>query len=143
MLDTIREAWFWLGMNPAEIEACNEFGNVIFRADDGTYWRICPEELACDQIAQDAQAYAALWDDDDFVLDWCMERLVAEARELIGPLDEDRCYCLKIPAVLGGAYKSHNLGSISRTELISFSGDVANQIKDVPDGQEVVFKFVD
>ena len=47
------------------------------------------------------------------------------------------------PGMLGGTYEIENIGTIRIGELISFSGDVANQIKDLPPGSKVEFKIVD
>ena len=105
------------------------------------FWRICPEELSCDRIAASADEYAELLRDEEFDVDWRMEALVDTAAEKLGPLAEGRCYCLKLPAVLGGAYDAANLGTNSLFELISFSGDMAEQIKDVPDGEAVTIKI--
>jgi len=54
-----------------------------------------------------------------------------------------RCYCLKIPSVLGGAYAIHNIGTIYRAELIAASGHIAEQIKDLPDGSKLRLKISD
>jgi hypothetical protein len=61
----------------------------------------------------------------------------------VGTIDHDRCFCLKLPAVLGGPYAEENFGTISRRELIAFSGDIARQIKDVPDGGQFKLKIVE
>lgn len=142
MLELIRKAWGWIGLGPAEVLAENSFGNLIVRATDGAYWRICPEELSCKKIAGNAEQFAALTRKDEFLTDWEMARLVEQARQKLGPLAAGRCYCLKVPAVLGGSYAADNVGTISRSELISFSGDLAEQIRDVPDGSHIKIKFV-
>ena len=64
MLDVIRESWGWIGLEPAAIQATNDFGNVIVRHADGTYWRIYPEEPSCNLIARTEDEYAALWQGD-------------------------------------------------------------------------------
>lgn len=142
MLDTIRNAWGWIGLDPVEVVNTNFFGNVIVRAKNGTYWRICPEESSCTEVAASADAFANLMREDDFRTDWEMASLVASARQALGPLGPGRCYCLKIPAVVGGSYDVSNLGTISLVELISFSGDMALQIKDLPNGTRISFKIV-
>jgi hypothetical protein len=141
MLDTICESWGWTGLEPAAVVADNAFGNVIVRAADGVFWRICPEELSCAVVAPDAVAFERMWADADFQLDWQMAPLVEIARTLLGPVDGDRCYCLKFPAVLGGAYEPPNFGTITRRELIAFAGDAARQIRDVPDGGQVSIEW--
>jgi len=141
MLTVIRESWGWTGLDPAELTATNAFGNVIARAANGVYWRICPEELSCEVIARDNAAYDTLWASEDFQIDWQMARLVDLAQATLGPVNEDRCYCLKLPAVLGGAYEATNLGTITRRELLAFSGYGAHQIKDLPDGASIQFEL--
>jgi hypothetical protein len=37
MLETIREAWSWIGLEPAEVIAVNLFGNLFVRAQDGAF----------------------------------------------------------------------------------------------------------
>jgi hypothetical protein len=141
MLDVIRKSWGWTGLEPREVVAVNPFGNAIVRAVDGAFWRISPEELSCEVIASDADGYAALLLEDTFQTDWRMDRLVQIASAKFGLLPSGRCYCLKLPAVLGGRYDADNLGTISVEELIAFSGYVAEQIKDLPDGAKVTFEL--
>jgi hypothetical protein len=142
MIETIRKAWGWIGLDPAEVVATNAFGRVIVRATDGRFWRICPEDLSCTVVARSDQEYARLLADDEFLTDWEMTRLVGLARETLGPLAPDRCYCLKTPSIFGGAYDASNMGTISRREVVNFSGDMAEQIKDFPDGAKVRIKVV-
>jgi hypothetical protein len=40
----------------------------------------------------------------------------------------------------GGA---HNIGTIDRVELIAASGNIAEQIKDLPDGTKIRLKITD
>ncbi|MHB1158580.1 MAG: T6SS immunity protein Tdi1 domain-containing protein [Phycisphaerales bacterium] len=143
LIQVIDDAWGWLGVCPARIEATNMFGNVIFVADDGSCWRICPEELACKQIARNTEEFKNVWDDEEFQQDWRMDRLVALAEQHLGVLAQTKCYCLKVPAVLGGEYAIENIGAISRTELVSFAGHVAEQIKNIPEGGHIQFRFLE
>jgi hypothetical protein len=142
MLDTIRKAWGWTGLDPAEVVAANLFGNLIVRATDGAHWRICPEELWCERVAHNADDLTARSSEDEFRTDWEMSRLVDQAKQKLGPLSDGRCYCLKLPAVLGGSYEATNMGTISLNELISFSGNLAEQIKDLPDGGQIQIEVV-
>jgi hypothetical protein len=92
-------------------------------------------------VARDADDFAVLASDEEFRTDWEMARLVDLAREKLGPLPQGRCYCLKLPAVVGGTYEATNLGTISLDELIDFSGYMAEQIKDVLDGGQIEIKL--
>lgn len=47
-----------------------------------------------------------------------------------------------MPGVLGAKYVLQNIGTISRSELVSFAGDMAHQIKDVPDGAKLELRII-
>ena len=143
LAEDICESWGWAGVESAQVVRVNKFGNVIFVDQAAKYWRICPEELECKVIAESATSFNQLLNDPDFISDWEMTGLVEMAEAKYGPQPVHRCFCLKTPGVLGGAYEIENIGTIRIGELIRFSGDVANQIRDLPDGGKVVFKIVD
>jgi hypothetical protein len=134
MLNIIEQAWGWTGLEPAEVVEQNAFGNVVVRAIDGRFWRICPEVLACTVIAADLVEFTRLRETDEFTYDWEMTELVRMATRRLGPVTSERCYCLKVPALFEGTYTEGNLGTVARAELIAFSGDIAEQIKEIPDG---------
>ena len=142
LLEVIRESWGWTGLEPADVVAENSFGNVIAIDIHGNYWRICPEECYRKKIAETDEGFSAVATRDDFREDWEMERIVQVAQQTLGPPSDGRCYCLKLPAPLGGVYDATNYGTVSRTELISFSGSIAEQMKDVPNGSEVKIEFI-
>jgi hypothetical protein len=143
MKEQIKASWGWCGLEPDKIIEINPFGNVIVKDTFGKYWRICPEELKAEIIADSDDAFKGVRNSKDFLVDWEMKNLVNAARKHFGSLDESRCFCLKMPGVLGGRYDLDNIGTISVLEVIKFSGDAAQQIKDLPDGTKVEFKFVD
>ena len=141
LIDELRKSWAWIGMEPVEIVSENDFGNLMIKDKDGKYWRLCPEELSCEIVAQNQKELETLFHDQDFLHDWYMKALVEQAQLRLGPLTEGRKYCLKIAGILGGEYGGSNLATISLVELIRFSGYVAEQIKDLPDGAQVKFEI--
>jgi len=143
LIEQIERAWGWTGIKPAEVVGENDFGNLVVRDAQGQYWRICPEDLYCEVIATDRAALDALVKDEEFQNDWNMYALVEEAKAKVGPLGSGRKYCLKIPGLLGGEYGGNNLASIGLVELVRVSGDIAFQIKDLPDGAEVRFHITE
>ncbi len=143
VIDEFRESWGWIGLAPTEIVAENDFGNLILKDAEGKYWRFCPEDLYCEIVAQNQREMDSLACDQDFIDDWEMKALGAEARSILGELPAGMKYCLKVPGILGGEYGGSNLAMITFKELISFSGYVAEQIKDLPDGSQVEFQVTE
>jgi hypothetical protein len=141
LIEHIEQAWSWTGIKPVKVVGENDFGNLIVRDQQGQYWRICPEDLYCRPIAENRAALDALIKEEEFQEDRAMVALVEEARAKVGALGAGRKYCLKTPGLLGGEYGGGNLASISLVELIAVSGDIAFQIKDLPDGAQVRFQI--
>lgn len=104
--------WGWSGLRPKQVLERNAFGNLLVLDQHDRYWRICPEELSCTVIAESAADFSVLRADAEFQVDWLMSRLCDIALEVCGPISESRTYCLKVPAVLGGAYEASNIGDI-------------------------------
>ncbi|MFG0335047.1 MAG: T6SS immunity protein Tdi1 domain-containing protein [Maioricimonas sp. JB049] len=143
LLQTVRDAWGWTGLEPVEAVASNPFGNLLLRDDEDRCWRLCPEDLYCQVIADSTAALEELRKDDAFTRDWEMAAMVMEAEQRLGPLAAGERYCLKIPGVLGGEYTGENLGKVPFDALIRFSGDIAEQIKDLPDGAPIRVRILE
>lgn len=143
LISEICEAWGWVGFNPAEVVDENDFGNLIIRDEDNKYWRLCPEDVYCEIIANNRQELDNLSKDQTFLVDWYMSELVEAAKDSVGLLEEGRKYCLVIPSVLGGTYDTSNIKSVPLVELVRFSGDLGKQIRDLPDGEKIQLKIVD
>jgi hypothetical protein len=91
-------------------------------------------------IAKSAIELATLRKNEDFILDWDMTVLVERAEAFLGALEEGEVYYLVVPGILGGKYSEENIRKLSFTNLLAYSGDMAQQIDDVADGESVIIK---
>jgi hypothetical protein len=137
LINKINESWGWIGIVVKDLIETNDFGNIIFKSTENDFWRICPEELSCEKIANSDLEFQDLKKQKDFNEDWHMENLTQIAINEYGPLKVNEKFCLKMPGVIGGEYKIENIGKIDFLELIAFSGDIAYQIKDLKDGEKI------
>ncbi|MCF6133465.1 T6SS immunity protein Tdi1 domain-containing protein [Flavobacterium wongokense] len=140
-LQNINESWKWKNIEAVEIIQTNDFGNVIFKNSEEEYWRICPEEVSCEKLAGNKLEFENLVGQTEFIKDWEMKNLVEMAKSKLGKLSANQSYCLKMPAPIGGKYEESNLGKIDFSELLSFSGDLARQIENLKDGDEIRFEI--
>ena len=76
-------------------------------------------------------------DDEKIANEWFMFSLVYEIKQSGLNLTAGKLYGYKLPPVLGGEYKADNFTLISVTEHFSFSGDLHEKIKDLPDGTPI------
>ena len=143
IVEEIRESWGWVGIDPIEVVGENDFGNLMIKDVEGKYWRLCPEDVYCEVVAENREKLDALSTDQEFLEDWYMKALVEVAKDTLGPLEEGRKYYLVIPGALGGEYVISNIKTAPLVEIIRYSGDVGKQIKDLPDGAQINLKVID
>lgn len=137
LLEAIAEGWSWKLGQPVELLATNSFGNAIVKNADGRFFRIMPEEWSCELIASSDAELEEKKKDESFAHDWAMSRVVALAEAAHGPLDEGQAFFLVTPGILDGKYAAENIRKISLRELLAYSGDMAQQIDGIPDGEQV------
>jgi len=140
VLNEVREAWAWVGIEPEEIVTHNEFGNLIIKDAEDKFWRLCPEDIYCKVVANSIQEYNELINDEEFVEDWFMATMVEEAKQSLGELKPDYKYHLSVPGALDGEYSGDNITTAPLLEMIRFSGDLGKRINELADGTEIKFK---
>lgn len=143
IIDEVKKSWGWVGINPTEIVAENEFGNLIIKDSEDKFWRLCPEDVYCEVVAKSIEDYNNLINDIEFLNDWNMSVMVDEATKMLGELKEGYKYYMVIPGVLNGEYSGTNIKTAPFIEIISLSGNLGKKIKDLPDGAEVEIKVID
>jgi hypothetical protein len=89
LLDEVRSAWGWVGIDPVDLIDDNEFGNLILEDANGQFWRLCPEDLYCEVVASSREELHRLAKDQDFLRDWYMRDLVDQAFQRLGALAPD------------------------------------------------------
>ncbi len=142
LLQAIAAGWGWQIGRPVELIDHNAFGNVIIRNDSDLYFRIIPEDLQCDLLGTTPEELAAERAKPKFKEDWEMSPLVEAAERALGKLAEGECYYLVIPGPLGGEYAVSNIKKIPMRQLLDFTGFIAHEIKDLPDGTKVKLNWV-
>ena len=143
ILHAIRDSWGWAGIDPVEVVGATAFGNLMVEDEQGRYWRVCPEALSCEVIAQTREALEEVSRDQAFLHDWYLQSMVDQAEEMLGPLAQGKVYHFVISPVLGGEYAIDNVRQLDHIEQLRFCGDLAREIKDLPDGAQVKLKIMD
>ncbi|MFL1548990.1 T6SS immunity protein Tdi1 domain-containing protein [Pseudomonas sp. D47] len=143
VIQAIRDSWSWVGIDPVEVVGTTAFGSVMLKDTQGRYWRLCPEGLYCEVIAQTRAALDEVSKDQTFLHDWYLQPMVAQAEEVLGPLASGQVYHFVISPVLGGEYAIDNVRQLDHVEQVRFCGDLALEIKDLPDGAHVTLRIVD
>lgn len=143
VLTDVAAAWGWAGVSPFAVLAENAFGGLVIEDEQGRRWRISPDMLSCEVIAEDKANWLQLTRDQEFVEDFLMSGLAESARRAHGRHTGDERFAFVMPPPLGGSYAAENLRKTPLVEIIHLAGDIARQIRDLPDGAKIRLKITD
>ena len=143
VLEVVTEFWAWSGVGAEELVVSNDFGNLILKDADNKFWRLCPEDVYCNVVAESIDAYNKLIQDEEFLEDWHMIAMSSQAKQSLGTLVEGEKFCLKVPGVLGGDYLGANVIKAPLEDILASSGRLGQHIQDQTDGSKINLADVD
>lgn len=100
-----------------------------------------PETGALDHLANDIEGWAqAIINDYDFLTGYSLGN---QWQQQNGQLPAKKRLLPKIPFVAGGEFMLDNLYLADAVEGMKFRADIANQIKNLPNGTKIKFSVID
>ena len=142
LIKTINSYWGWTGVVAERVRAQSPMGHLLISDAQDSFYYIDPDGMAIVALGSREQAQAHL-DEPEANQLWCGGELVESARGLLGEPPEGSVFALKPHAMLAGEYAPENMCIMPLEDLIAFSGDVARQIKDLPDGSKIRIEVTD
>jgi hypothetical protein len=122
----------WLLTKFGEVFFCEPSGKIGMLQVSGFQYRV---------VAKDKTDFQEWLVDPDKMSEWFLAPLVDRLEAAGRHLQPEQCYSFITPLALGGALTIENVTTIAVREHFQCWGEVFRQIKDVPDGGEVVFKI--
>ncbi len=141
IIETLNESCSWATPKVQSVLAVNSIANCLLKDINNRYWRICPEELSAELIAENEDQVQKIFADPEYKQDWQLLGLIDPAEKHFGKLNHGECYAMIKPAVIGGEYSIDNLRVGSIYEYLSFTGEVAFKTKDHKQGEKVTICF--
>jgi hypothetical protein len=130
--------WTWLVPKEFTVWLMNRFGDLFLVFEDGAVYMLDVGRGSLEQLATGRDEFCAKVDEDDNASDWFMIPLVDQLVAAGIILKEGECYSYKQPPILGGDYTVENTCVLPIAEHYGAYGSIHNQIKDLPDGADVV-----
>ncbi len=129
----------WADLLPPSLTVwlVNRFGDVFSVLEDGSVHLLDVSAGTFASVAKDRAHFAEEIDRHENANNWLAIPLVDQcvsAGLMLGP---DRCYCYKVPPMLGGRYTFENVATIGIAEHYAFLGDIWRQTRDLPDGTQI------
>jgi hypothetical protein len=137
------EPWIWLLINIREVIIISKMGDMFLAGDDGSIYWLATDIGALSKVANNRKEFEQLLKDEDNIDHWFLPSMV---EKLIGNgkvLGKDQVYSFKKIPVIGGDYSLDNIEPTDLNVHFALSGQICEQIKDLPDGTPVKIKIGD
>lgn len=143
-LDQWNENSLWRAHYKGMADGCLFFAEDVFGGQfcvkDSKVYTFDPETGALDYLADDIEGWARAIVSDYEVLTGYP--LAHQWQERNGQVPAKKRLLPKIPFLVGGEFVLENLYLADAVEGMKFRADIANQIKDLPDGAKIKFDLV-
>lgn len=135
--------WSWLLPPEFTLWLVNRFSDLFLVLPDGSVHMLEVGAGSLTRLADSREEFCAQMDEDDVaenrLLIPLVDNLVAQGVTLL----PGQCYAFKIPPVLAGEYTVENVAPLSITDYLGAYASIHLQLRDVPDGAQVVLKLAD
>jgi hypothetical protein len=137
------EDWTWLigdDMTPIMISSIGDM--FVKNNHNNVFWlHIGSGEF--EKVANTVEEFDHKLQDDEQVNEWFMIHLVDEIKNSGKELIQGKLYSYSKLPIIGGSYSADNFYLLGIAEHFSVMGDIHKQLKDLPDGTEVIIKVVE
>jgi hypothetical protein len=148
VLSAVRADWAelltdWQPLIPQEssLWLLTKFGEVFFCQPDRRIGMLQVSGFQYQVVAKDKTDFQEWLVDPDKLVDWFLAPLIDRLKGAGRHLQPEQCYSFKKPLGLGGTLTVENVMTVPIREHFALWGEVFRQIKDMPDGGDVVLKF--
>jgi hypothetical protein len=139
-LHELRDGWRWLIGEALEPFMASASGDVFLESEDGAIFWLDTGAGKLTRIAENHEAFLAELR-TEAGSDWLLAPVIDKLVDSGISLGVDQCFAYKVLPLLGGSYTPENMKPMSAGAWYGFTGSVHAQLKDLPDGAKVSFKF--
>ena len=137
----ILECWLWSLHDIKRIVIVTLLGDLFVEANDNSIYWLQTDSGDLNKVADNIQQFQELLNDESNLDNWFLPLLIEKLLIAGKTLKENEVYSyLKLPAI-GGEYSIDNIKSTDIAVHFAFSGQICEQIKDLPDGTKVNIKY--
>ncbi len=142
LLEAINQGWGWSGLVATQVHAKGPMGHLLVSDAEGCFHYIDIDMMELHALGNEAAARAHFAKPETREL-WEAAALVEPARARLGNPPDGSVFALNIHAMLAGNYSADEVCFLPLHELAFLSGDLARQLKDLPEGEKLRIEIID
>jgi hypothetical protein len=131
------DGWKWIGLDGLEPAAVSAFGDIFFRAGDGSIHHLDMLDGKLARIAGDWSEFQVDLQNEARRDELLLAGLVFAARKNGLIPAASQCYDFKKPPVLGGEMSLREMETTFFVVKVHIAGQIHRQVKDLPQGAKI------
>ena len=140
-IEDVLSCWRWCVADIKAIAVMTYLGDLFLVGKDNAIYWLQTNNGRLTKVAEDLQQFERYLNDEDKVGNWFLPLLVEKLVTAGKTLKENEVYSYKKSPVIGGEYSEDNIEPTDISVHFAFSGQICEQIKDLPEGTKVNIKF--
>lgn len=140
-IDDILSCWQWRLGDIKAVVIISLLGDLFLLGQDNAVYWLQTDSGDLTKIADSPEQYQQFLTDEDKVNDWFLPVLVEQLITAGKTLKDNEVYSYKKLPVIGGEYTIDNIEPTDMSIHFAFSGQICEQIKDLPDGTKINIKY--
>lgn len=139
-VEDILSCWGWKVSDMKAVALMSVLGDLfLVGQDDVVYW-LQTDSGELSKVAENLLQFEQYLNDEDKVDNWFLPLLVEKLIASGKILKENEVYSYKTLPAIGGEYSVENIDPTDMSVHFAFTGQICEQIKDLPDGTKVSIK---
>ncbi|MBE7170311.1 MAG: DUF1851 domain-containing protein [Williamsia sp.] len=140
-LEDILSCWQWQLAGMQAVITISALGDIFLLGHDSAVYWLQADAGDLTKVAESLEQYKHFLCDDEKIDNWFLPSLVEKLITAGKTLKESEVYSYKKPPVIGGEYSVDNIAPTDMSAHFACSGQICEQIKDLPDGTKVRIKY--
>nr|WP_121273381.1 T6SS immunity protein Tdi1 domain-containing protein [Pedobacter schmidteae] len=142
-IESVLSDWNWILPKQLEVLYITLFGDIFFTDNEGGVNWLDTGSFNLNKVAESLEKFHRLLLDEENVNTWLLPHLCEELITSGQKLEQEQVYSFKLMPALGGEYVVDNIKPTDIYVHFSISGQIGEQIKDIPDGTRINFKLTE
>jgi hypothetical protein len=139
--DDILSCWKWRLTDMQAVLTVSNLGDIFLLGNDGAVYWLQTDTGKLTKVAETLKQYQRFLSDEEKIDEWFLPLLVEKLLAAGKTLKDNEVYSHKTPPFLGGDYSLNNIEPTDISVHFALSGQIYEQVKDLPDGTKVNIKY--
>jgi hypothetical protein len=140
-LEDICSCWQWRLRGPKSLVLISKLGDMFLIGNDACIYWLQTDSGDLTRIADNLEHFEQLLQKDENLDQWFLPSLLGKLANAGKILAKNQVYSYKKLPVIGGEYTIENIDTLDISVHFAFSGQICEQIQNLPDGTKVKITF--